>query len=128
MLQSYEIRELEAKLREAYVSKERHAQMAEKEAHKFDSLIEDAEIMKRMKEEAERAAYEQGIRDQGKAIEMRRYKQDLHKQLEEKESNKQKAYEEFLKEKLLIDEIVRKIYEEDQREIERKMLSQKATK
>ena len=27
---SYELRELEAKLREAYVSKERHAQMAEK--------------------------------------------------------------------------------------------------
>ena len=28
---------------------------------------------------------------------------------------KQREYEEFLKEKLMIDEIVRKIYEEDQR-------------
>lgn len=125
---SYEIRQLESKLREGYVNKERHAQMAEKEAHKFDSLIEDAEIMKRMKEEAERAAYEQGIRDQQRKIENQRYKQDIHKQIEEKEEAKQKAYEEFLKEKLLIDEIVRKIYEEDQREIERKMLSQKATR
>jgi len=125
---SYEIRQLEKKLREGYVNKERHAQMAEKEAHKFDSLIEDAEIMRRMKEESERAQYEQGIRDQQKAVENRRYKQDIHKQIEEKEEAKQKAYEEFLKEKLLIDEIVRKLYEEDQREIERKMLSQQATK
>ncbi|CAF0708426.1 unnamed protein product [Brachionus calyciflorus] len=125
---SYELRELEAKLKEAYVAKERHAQMAEKEAHKFDSLLEDAQIMKRMKEEAERAEQNQKLIDQNKKIEMRQYKQDLHKQLEEKENNKQKSYEEFLKEKLLIDEIVRKIHEEDQKEFERKLLAQKATR
>ena len=34
---------------------------------------------------------------------------------QEKELKRQQAYEEFLKEKLMIDEIVRKIYEEDQR-------------
>ena len=45
-----------------------------------------------------------------------------------KKTNLVFVYEEFLKEKLLIDEIVRKLYEEDQREIERKMLAQKATK
>lgn len=44
-----------------------------------------------------------------------RYQQELERQLEEQEMNKQKAYEEFLKEKLMIDEIVRKIYEEDVR-------------
>ena len=115
-------------MREAYVSKEGHAQRAEKEAHKFDSLVEDAAIMKRMKEEAERAEREQKARDAVKSVEMQHYKQDLHRQMEEKEYTKQKAYEEFLKEKLLIDEIVRKIYEEDQKEIERKMLAQKATR
>ena len=125
MSKSYELRELESKLREAYVSKERHAQRAEKEAHKFDSLVEDAAIMKRMKEEADRAEQEQRARDAVKGVEMQHYKQDLHRQMEEKEYTKQKAYEEFLKEKLLIDEIVRKIYEEDQKEIERKMLAQK---
>ena len=31
------------------------------------------------------------------------------------EKKRQEEYEEFLKEKLMIDEIVRKIYEEDQR-------------
>lgn len=44
-----------------------------------------------------------------------RYQQELERQLEEQEAKKQQAYEEFLKEKLMIDEIVRKIYEEDQR-------------
>ena len=44
-----------------------------------------------------------------------RYQEQLEKQLTEKERRKQEAYEEFLKEKLMIDEIVRKIYEEDQR-------------
>ena len=81
--------------------------------------------MKRMKEEADRAEQEQRARDAVKGVEMQHYKQDLHRQMEEKEYTKQKAYEEFLKEKLLIDEIVRKIYEEDQKEIERKMLAQK---
>ena len=83
------------------MNKERHAQMAEKEAHKFDGLLEDAGIMKRMKEEAERAEYEQGLRDQAKKVEMKQYKQYLHSQLEEKEYQKQKEYEEFLREKML---------------------------
>lgn len=42
------------------------------------------------------------------------YQQELEQQLEEKEHKRQEAYEEFLKEKLMVDEIVRKIYEEDQ--------------
>jgi len=33
----------------------------------------------------------------------------------QQEQKRQEVYEEFLKEKLMIDEIVRKIYEEDQR-------------
>ena len=43
------------------------------------------------------------------------YQIQLQKQLEEQERIKREQYEEFLKEKLMIDEIVRKIYEEDQR-------------
>ena len=52
-----------------------------------------------------------------------RYQQELERQLEEQEQKKQEAYEEFLKEKLMIDEIVRKIYEEDQRWVKEKRLS-----
>lgn len=44
-----------------------------------------------------------------------RYQEELEKQLMEQEKAKQDQYEEFLKEKLMIDEIVRKIYAEDQK-------------
>lgn len=125
---SHELRELEAKLRAAYVAKERQAQMAEKEALKFDSLLEDAEIMKRMKAEAEQAEAEQAAQAHARHAEMSEYKRDLQRQLEERERGKQAEYEEFLREKLLIDEIVRKIHEEDARELERKMLARQATR
>jgi hypothetical protein len=112
---SYELRELESKLRAAYVQKERTAQMAEKEALKFDSYLEDAEIARRMRSETDKAEEERRQREITKQQEMVRYKQELQQQLQERELGKQKAYEEFLREKLVIDEIVRKIYEEDQR-------------
>jgi hypothetical protein len=112
---SYELRELESKLRAAYVQKERTAQMAEKQAIKFDSYLEDAEIVRRMRSETDKAEEDRRQREISRHQEMIRYKQDLQQQLEEREVGKQKAYEEFLREKLVIDEIVRKIYEEDQR-------------
>ena len=55
------------------------------------------------------------------------YHDELEKQLEEQEKKRQEQFEEFLKEKLMIDEICRKIYEEDQRELEAKLEKQKAT-
>ena len=44
-----------------------------------------------------------------------KYQHDLEKQIEEQIERQQVAYEEFLKEKLMVDEIVRKIYDEDER-------------
>ena len=40
-------------------------------------------------------------------------KADIEQQLVEKEREKEYAYQQFIKEKLMIDEVVRKIYEED---------------
>ena len=68
-----------------------------------------------MKEEHDRAAEAERQREIEQYKEQIRYQQELERQLEEREHKKQQAYEEFLKEKLMIDEIVRKIYEEDQR-------------
>ena len=56
------------------------------------------------------------------------YQTELEKQLQEQEHRRQERYEEFLKEKLMIDEICRKIYEEDQREFEAKLEKQSATR
>ena len=75
----------------------------------------DSEIAREMKLEHERAEEAAQQREMEKYREQIRYQQELERQLEEQEQKKQQAYEEFLKEKLMIDEIVRKIYEEDQR-------------
>merc|ERR1711976_265669 len=125
---STELRELEAQLRSAYMNKERKAQLAEKEATKYDKMARDAEIAKQMKEEHERAtaAVKQKQLEEYEANV--RYQQELERQLEEQEKKKQQEYEEHLKEKLMVDEIVRKIYEEDQTERERQKQKQDLTK
>lgn len=67
-----------------------------------------------MKEEYERVIKEESSAELRRNKEKVMYQQELEKQLEEQERRKQDAYEELLKEKLMIDEIVRKIYEEDE--------------
>ena len=81
----------------------------------FSLQKRDSEIARHMKEEHERAEEAEKQRDVERYKEQVRYQQELERQLEEQEYKKQQAYKEFLKEKLMIDEIVRKIYEEDQR-------------
>lgn len=125
---SYELRELEEKLRAAYMNKERAAQIAEKMAERHDDETKDRELFAMMQEEEnksqENMIKKQRARDQA-AVE---YQEQLERQLEEQEHKKQMEYEEFLKDKLLIDEAVRKIHEEDQSEQERRLEKQKATR
>lgn len=75
---------------------------------------QEADIARKMKGEHERAEMEKEKLEQKKYEEVVRYQQELERQLEEKERKRHEAYDEFLKEKLMVDEIVRKIYEEDQ--------------
>lgn len=65
-------------------------------------------------EEHERLLKEDGAKQEQRNRERAQYYLDLEKQLEDQERRKQEAYEQLLKEKLMIDEIVRKMYEEDQ--------------
>lgn len=76
---------------------------------------QEAAVARKMKDEHQHAEMENEKQEQKKYEEVVRYQQELERQLEEKECKRQEAYEEFLKEKLMVDEIVRKIYEEDQR-------------
>jgi len=124
---SLELRELEAKLKAGYMNRERAAQIAEKESIKIANMERDADIALLMKSESERAEQAETAKEMDRWQESVRYQQELERQLEEKELKKQSAYEEFLKEKLMIDEIVRKIYEEDQREVEMRLEKQRAT-
>ncbi|CAL8351846.1 unnamed protein product [Merluccius merluccius] len=124
---SHELRELESKLRSAYLNRERAAQIAEKETMRFETMREEADFARKMKSEHERASVEQKKLDQKHCEESMRHQRELQLQLVEKERKRQEAYEEFLKEKLLVDEIVRKIYEEDQMERQLKLEKVRAT-
>lgn len=122
------IRDLESKLRQAYVKKTRAAQIAEKQAIRYDEQMEDIKLRQALKLEHERAeqkaAEMESLRHGNKEV----YMKDLEKQLRDKEEKRQRAYEEFLREKAMIDEMVRKIYDEDEREkeleLEKKMATQ----
>ncbi|XP_059386557.1 meiosis-specific nuclear structural protein 1-like [Carassius carassius] len=115
---SVELRELELKLKSAYTNRERATQMAEKEAMRYETMRQEAAVARKMKDEHELAEMEKEKQEQKKYEDVVLYQQELERQLEEKECKRQEAYEEFLKEKLMVDEIVRKIYEEDQRELQ----------
>ncbi|XP_066491525.1 meiosis-specific nuclear structural protein 1 [Tiliqua scincoides] len=124
---SIELRELEKKLKSAYVNKERAAQIAEKEVLKYEKMKSDAELAKAMKEAQERAVKEESAAESKRSQEKVLYQQELEKQLEEQEIRKQTAYEEFLRDKLLIDDIVRKIYDEDEMAKQKRLEKMKAT-
>ena len=66
-------------------------------------------------EQIERSEKERAIKEENLNKNKILYQEALEAQLVEKENQKRKSYEEFLQDKMMIDEIVRKIYEEDQR-------------
>merc|ERR1712018_135865 len=109
---SYELRELEEKLRAAYMNKERAAQIAEKKAEILELESSEIALNKQMQAELEKSKEheikQQKLKDQAAVI----YQQELEKQLLEQEHKKQLEYEEFLKNKLMIDDSVRKVNEE----------------
>ncbi|XP_029431180.1 meiosis-specific nuclear structural protein 1 isoform X2 [Rhinatrema bivittatum] len=118
---SSELRELEIRLNSAYLNKARAAQVAEKEAIKYEEMRQDSELARKMKEMFEKETEEEHFKEKKHYEDKINYQQGLERQLEENEQKKQKAYEQFLNDKLLIDQIVRKIYEEDQVEKQRKL-------
>ncbi|NXX48853.1 MNS1 protein, partial [Tricholaema leucomelas] len=124
---SPELQELERKLKAAYLNKERAAQIAEKEAIQDEIMKREGEIAQKMKEEYERIIEEQSSAEQRRNKEKIMYHQELEKQLEDQERKKQDSYKEFLREKLMIDEIVQKIYEEDQMEKQLKLDKMRTT-
>lgn len=76
---------------------------------------EEVDYARQMKRENERAAAEQLRLEQKRHEELLEHQRQLEQQLVDRERRRQEAYEEFLREKLLVDEVIRKIYEEDER-------------
>lgn len=74
---SLELRELEAKLKAGYMNKTRAAQIAEKEVAKYEQNQKDAEVAKRLQEEAKQAEEEETKHEEQRYQEMVKYQQVL---------------------------------------------------
>lgn len=123
-----ELRELETKLRAAYVAKGIAAQKAELEARRLEEKIaaqkeqevleqqrlDNLEYIKQCEEEQWKQKCE--LRD------------TLHTQMKALQRQKQIMYEEFLREKQYLDEICKRLQEERFAEIQRKLELQKRTR
>lgn len=126
---SQELRELESKLRTAYVSKALAAQLREKEA------LELAESIERKKEieqlEISRLEHIKQLQqaEVRRKERMRQHHEDLTEQIVTAHKQHQKLYEEFLKEKYYLDEIAKRVkeelMEESRKRLERKERTRK---
>merc|ERR1712147_134946 len=111
--ETHELRELQAKIDAAYMNKERAAQVQRNEAARKKAADEAEENRKFINDHVafeERAKQEAAI---ARVEAARKLQADLENQLIEKEKNAQLAYEQFLQEKKMIDDVVKKIEMED---------------
>ena len=111
--QSEELRDLEAKLKVAYMNKERDVQILEAAKLVEQQRTDDARVAEEMEKDRQRGlkaeAYRAYLRTQDGVL----MRQELDAQMIEKEERKKLAYEEFLKEKSMVDEVVERILAED---------------
>lgn len=112
---SVEIRELETKLRQGYINQELAVQKKQKETLAFqlkqDRLLEGMLIEAQRKE----VLQEEKETEKKEMLEKIKFKRRLDTQIDEKQTRINKAYEDFLREKSLIDEIIAEVKAEERK-------------
>jgi len=126
--QSEELRELEAQLKAAYVNKERQVQIQESAYLAQQQDVREAEMARAMEEERQKGLQAEAYREYLRAQDGRQMVVELNQQMEEKEDRKRKAYDEFLKEKAMVDAVVQKILDEDAEERDARHAKEAETK
>jgi len=115
-----ELRDLEAKLKAGYTSKELQHQITARETARQEEttrMRSTAKELARAEADYEAEQREQAMREHEKTM---RYQGELEDQLAMQETRRRDAYEQFLRDKAMIDDIVLKIQEEDDEEARRK--------
>lgn len=109
---SQELRELESRIRAAYVTKALKVQLAEREKQKLQEKIQIENEIQRMKERL----HDDLQRDRQHKLELQlkqeKHRRELLDQIADKQFKRKMLYEEFLKEKIIIDEIMAQIQRE----------------
>lgn len=123
-----ELRELESKLRMAYVLKGLSAQMKEKDALKTVEKLEKEEELKDFEEQRIKHIEDQKKKFQIEKEKKRKLGEELKNQIITAHQQHQILYEQFLKEKALLDEIVVRVQQELFLEAERKIKAKEQSK
>lgn len=123
-----ELRELETKLRSCYVAKGLAAQKAEREV----LILQEKLLTKKENESMEQARLKevekmQEERDQAKERQ-KQLRNDLRDQIISSHHQNAKLYEEFLREKYYLDEIVRIVHEEHLQSLQKRVELKATTK
>mmetsp|Transcript_6761 Transcript_6761/g.17543 ORF Transcript_6761/g.17543 Transcript_6761/m.17543 type:complete len:479 (-) Transcript_6761:637-2073(-) len=126
--QSEELRELEEKLKAAYMNKEREAQIKES-AHLIARQAEaEATMAREMEADRQRGLQAEAYREYLRLQDGHAMRAALDLQMEEKEAQKADAYQQFLKEKEMVDKVVDQIIAEDRAELEARHKKEAETK
>lgn len=125
---SAELRELEQKLNYAYMNKERSLQLQEKSLLAEKAVAEDIALYGNWKVQAEKVGQDELETQRKNQEKVEEYQKSLHKQVEEINQKKKDDYQQFLKEKAMVDEIVKKIMLENEKEARARLEKRQETK
>merc|ERR1711988_988172 len=126
--QSEELRELEEKLKSAYMNKERAAQIQERSQLQTQKMRNEAHIDAQMEMDRQRGMMAEAYREQLRRQDAIDVRHTQVEQIEDQESRRAAAYADFLKEKAMVDEVVRRIMEEDAAEMSARIAKQEETR
>merc|ERR1712054_10001 len=115
---SEELRELEEKLKAAYMTKERKAQMQEKQVIAHIRNEEEAKLDTMMEEDRRRGVHMDAKEQYMRKAAALEAQGQLEEQILEHEHQKELAYQAYLEEKAKVDGLVTKIQDEDRAESE----------
>lgn len=115
-LNSPELRELEAKLNLAYVNKERDMQKREKKLKEERKKLEDEQISKQLLQDYEEFKKEEADKKAHDFYVSKNYFKELEHQVNEQEQRRIEESKQVEKDKELIDKIVQRVFEEDEKQ------------
>lgn len=125
---SPELRELQQKLHSAYASKERALQIQEKELIRKQQRQAEIKLINDMIAQIDASDVSAAAKEREARHRAEEYKTELETQLADNESRKAEQIAQFLKEKAMIDEMVRRVQEEDLREEQKRVAAIQATR
>lgn len=106
------LRELESRIRAAYVSKALKLQLAEREKQRLVEKLRTENDIQRMKQKLHEDTERERQRKDVLRLKQEKHRTELLEQISDKQFKRKLLYEEFLKEKIVIDEILAQIERE----------------